>query len=440
MTADRMDPRIFGYLNEGPEVGPADGFDRAIAAVELVDQRPGWTFPQRWLPSPFVGPDGRPSTVARLGILVALMLLTLLALAVAFGGSQPNQLPVGPSGDVFAYQDGDSIAVASRDGSGKRIVSGTVPFARTPVFSPDGTFIAFTAPAAQGSQDGLLMVVPFDGSAPPLNVSQGLILTPSDTNQFSWSGDSTRLVFSARKDGAAQLFIVAAGGGSPEPITDGSVSADLPDWSADGTLIAYRRRNADGLHTDIRQIHPDAGVVDNLGAGDVLRAGIVAADGSISRPLWGPKSLPAYVGTTVLSYALNVGFGSDTAAYLDTGTGPQQPLPDTGVVSNTEQGIPWSPDQSLVAMLTDGGVVVAEFDSGFNAPSHPYKGDAPHLGKVIDCWVAWSPDGQSLYGGSPGSCDHIVVVPLADPSSAQTLPMTITGAAGWRPVSEGSQP
>ena len=174
--------------------------------------------------------------------------------------------------------------------------------------------------------------------------------------------------------------------------------------------------------------------------GDVQRTGIVAADGSISRPRWGPVMVPAYVGTTVLSYALNVGFGSDTGAYLDTGTGVQLPLPETGVVSDNEQGIPWSPDQSLVAMLTDEGVVVAEFDSGFTAPSHPYTGDAPHLGKVIDCWLAWSPDGQSLYGGSPGSCDHIVQVPLADPKAAQTLPMIITGPASWRPQNGDSQP
>ncbi len=319
-------------------------------------------------------------------------------------------------------------------------MSGGVPFGRTPVFSPDGKMIAFTAPAAAGSLDGLLMVVPFDGSAPPINVSGGLVLTPSETNQFSWSGDSTRLVFSATKDGAAQLFIVAAGGGSLEPVTDGSVSADLPDWSADGTLIAYRRRNDDGLHTDIRQIHPDAGVADNLGTGDVVRTGIVAADGSISRPLWGPVMLPAYVGTTVLSYALNVGFGADTEAFLDTGTGPQGALPDTGVVSDNEQGIPWSPDKSLVAMLTDDGVVVAEFDSGFTSSAHPYNGDAPHLGKVIECWVAWSPDGQSLYGGSPGSCDHIVVVSLANPTAAETLPMIITGAASWRSQPEASRP
>ena len=41
--------------------------------------------------------------MGRIGILVALTLLLLLAMAVAFVGSQ-RHVPVGPSGDVFVYR------------------------------------------------------------------------------------------------------------------------------------------------------------------------------------------------------------------------------------------------------------------------------------------------------------------------------------------------
>ena len=434
MNSDRLDPVLMAWLNDDVEAAPREGLANAIAATETVSQRPGWTFPQRWLPTPLVGLDGRPSTVARVGVLVALTLLLLLALAVGFVGSQRNLLPVGPSGDVFVYQDGNSITVASHDGSEARLVSGGVPFGRTPVFSPDGKMIAFTAPAAAGGLDGLLMVVPFDGSAPPINVSGDLVLTPSETNQFSWSRDSTRLVFSATKDGAAQLFIVSANGGTPRPITDGTVAADLPDWNSNTDLIAYRSKDSDGIHTNVIQIATD-------GAAPLNRTGVVAADASISRPRWRPNDhhtddlgIPVWV----LAYSINEGFGTDTNAVIDPGLGPINSLPLTSPVGDWEGGPPWSPNGSQIAVFTDNGVVLAAFDEGYTGPAHPYDGAFLDLGNVINCWMEWSPDGLSVYGGSPGSCDHIVRIPIANPTAAETLPMTITGAANWRPQPDAS--
>ena len=429
MTTERIDPRIFDFLNEGPEIGPADGFDRAIAAVELVDQRPGWTLPERWLPGALVGLDGRPSRATWLGILVVLTFLLLIG--AAFVGSRLIQLPAGPFGDVFVFEDGNAIAVAARDGSAKRVVSGNVPFGRTPVFSPDGTLIAFSAPLAADMENGLLMVVPFDGSAAPTDVGDGLVLTNSQTSQFSWSPDGARLVFSATRDGVTQLFVANADGtGSPQAITNGSGAADLPDWNSNTDLIAYRSKDADGEHINIFQIRTD-------GSEALIKTGAVAVDAFISRPRWRPhdnhvddSGVPAWV----LSYGLNAGFGTDTGAVIDPGMGPIDALPLTVPVSDWEGGLPWSPDGSQVAVLTEDGVVVAAFDTGSNATTHPYQGLFLDLGNVLDCWVQWSPDGQSLYGGTPGSCDHIVQVPLADPTAVQTLPMNISGAADWQPL------
>jgi hypothetical protein len=437
MNSDRVDPLVMSWLSDDVEAAPREGLTRALAAVDSVAQRPGWTFPQRWLPGSLVGLDGRPSRSTRVGILVAITLLALLALAAAFVGSQMNRLPERPSGDVFVYQDGDSITVAARDGSGLTQVNGGVPFGRTPVFSPDGKMIAFTAPAASGSLDGQLLVVPFDGSTPPIDVGDGLVLTPSQTSQFSWSPISTELVFSAMEDGATKLFVANAdGSGAPQQITDGLAAADLPDWNSNTDLIAYRSKDADGLHANIIQISTN-------GTDSLNKTGVVAADAFISRPRWrlndhhlDDSLTPAWV----LAYSINEGFGTDTSAKIDEGMGPVNPLPLTSPVGDWEGGLPWSPNGSQVAVLTDDGVVLAAFDVGYTGTAHPYDGEFLDLGNVINCWVEWSPDGLSLYGGSLGSCDHIVQVPIADPTSAQTLPMTISGPASWRPQPEVVRP
>jgi hypothetical protein len=133
---------------------------------------------------------------------------------------------------------------------------------------------------------------------------------------------------------------------------------------------------------------------------------------------------------SVLSYSINEGFGSQTTAKLDPGLGPINSLPLDNAVSGGESGPPWSPDGSQVAVLmAGGGIVLAAFDEGFQGSAHPYDGQLLDLGNVIDCWVDWSPDGQTLYGGSPGACDHVVQLSPARPDAAATLPLTLKGPA-----------
>ena len=47
---ESMDRVVAEWLHEGPENGPREGLERALAATRRVGQRPGWTFPERWLP------------------------------------------------------------------------------------------------------------------------------------------------------------------------------------------------------------------------------------------------------------------------------------------------------------------------------------------------------------------------------------------------------
>jgi hypothetical protein len=85
-----------------------------------------------------------------------------------------------------------------------------------------------------------------------------------------------------------------------------------------------------------------------------------------------------------------------------------------------------------VAFVTqDEGVLIADFDA-----TGPYDGKVVSLGPVADCWVDWAPSGDALFGGAPGGCNGVVVIPLADPGAATTIPGSTSGIASWQPDAE----
>src|SRR3954469_13075346 len=49
-STDRPDSALRAWLELGPERGRTEAIERALAATRRVPQRPGWSFPERWLP------------------------------------------------------------------------------------------------------------------------------------------------------------------------------------------------------------------------------------------------------------------------------------------------------------------------------------------------------------------------------------------------------
>ncbi|HSV72330.1 MAG TPA: S9 family peptidase [Chthonomonadales bacterium] len=71
-------------------------------------------------------------------------------------------------------------------------------------------------------------------------------------SQPRWSPDGERLAFvSDRRKPGSQLYLIPAGGGEAQPLTempDGAI--DEPAWSPDGTRIAFRYRRTPEEHTE----------------------------------------------------------------------------------------------------------------------------------------------------------------------------------------------
>ena len=432
-----LDSIIVDWLREGPGPGPELGLERALAATRPVRPRPAWAFPRRWLPSPMADVQIWVSRRVQVAIVAALTIAAILALATAFGGPRPRPDPLGEQGNAIAYQEGPAIYAAWPDGSHRIQLSADVPFARLPVFSPDGQRLAFVAPPSADALSGRLMVVPVDGSGPANDVSQGIDVVASDVPQISWSPDGTQIAFSGLADGVATIFVATSDGSAgPRAISDNTANRDLPTWSPDGGVIGFREKDPDGIHTRLRYTRPDGteGLAINV---------VIAEDAFLSKLRW-QTAIPGDVGageptsTRPMSYWWNVGFGTDTSAYIDLRSGNNL-QPWTGTPGGLDDfGIPWAPDGDQVVVLTQSeGVLVADdtgrLASDINRWDNVYLGQVRSLGPVAACWVDWAPDGTSLYGGSPDGCEGVVVIPLSNPDAAIRVPGSTAGVASWQP-------
>jgi TolB protein len=177
-----------------------------------------------------------------------------------------------PDGSLIAFQSNrddpvrsqPDIYVMNADGTNVRRLTTDPEADEAPEWSPDGTKIAFVSARADPvNQNRDLYVMNADGSG-----TQRLTFGSSLQPRISWSPDGTRIVFASRFDSDHnRLLIIGAGGGTAVPLTTPPVSrSDAgPDWSPDGSLIAFGRLSfVIGEATDIFVVRPDGSGLKNL--------------------------------------------------------------------------------------------------------------------------------------------------------------------------------
>jgi tricorn protease len=131
---------------------------------------------------------------------------------------------------VFSYA-GDLWSVPREGGEAVRLTAGT-GVETNPLFSPDGTQIAF-----QGEYDGNIDVytIPATGGLP-----KRLTFHPGADVPVAWTPDGKRIVFRSGRDSYSRfsrLYTVGTDGGFPTPID--LPMAEAGSLSPDGTHIAY---------------------------------------------------------------------------------------------------------------------------------------------------------------------------------------------------------
>lgn len=406
MNKKELDPMLAQWLREGPECGPREGLERALAATRSMSQRRAWTFVERWVPTHLTLTRVQVPRRAGLAVLVVALAVVLM-LAATLAGSRPRvPLPVGPGvNGLLAFEAEGRIFVAGVDGSGRRQLSGDVQTARSPEFSPDGTKLAFVSRPSVDIPGGPLFVVPTDGSRLPIKVSGDLQVAAAYYPALAWSPDSRHIAFAANYKGVTSIVLAASDGSGIIAITDRDAKHDLPSWSPDGSLIAYRITEFDRSRRSLAIARAD-------GSDERILTSMTGAQASLSIARWSPD------GSRLVYHRLEP--DNPRAMVVDL-LGQETSIWPEQAWAYADNGISWSPDGRSVALLTDrDGVVIVDVDGGA----------ARRLGPLAYCWIEWAPDGTAVYGPRGDRCGGPVnVIPIAHPELATT---SMEGVLSWQ--------
>jgi hypothetical protein len=222
---ERSLPSILGDLAAGPI---PDYIDDVLVQTARKRQRPGWTFPERWLPMADIA--SRPAympRVSRRTIGLALVIIALIVVGtVVFIGSRQTRLPTpfGPAANgLITYESNGDIFVGDPVTGSTRLVVGGQEADRGPSYSADGTWIGFLRVASPKEFD--VYVVRPDGS----DLRRLTPMPISNQSWVQWVPDSTHI--------ATIRDIVAADGGCATTICSTS-QLDLIDLSGKARTIA----------------------------------------------------------------------------------------------------------------------------------------------------------------------------------------------------------
>ena len=153
------------------------------------------------------------------------------------------------------------IYVMNADGSGKRRLTQSPRDDEVPQWSPDGTRIAWTSTHGD-SINGKLKIMNADGSDKRL-----LVGDKGDNALPLWSPDGSSLLFMSRdacytkacEDFQWDLHLVDPDGTNERNLTQTDEREYDPEWSPDGSRVAYVREStrADGMDAEIWVINKD---------------------------------------------------------------------------------------------------------------------------------------------------------------------------------------
>ncbi len=120
------------------------------------------------------------------------------------------------------------------NGSGQTRLTTSPRVDDDPVFSPDGTQIAF-----HSFQSGLaqIWVMNADGTG-QVQVTND----PVGAGTPDWSPDGKGIVFQSRRDGRGQIYAINVDGTGEKRLTNSPYQDATPAYSPDGRKVAFQRR------------------------------------------------------------------------------------------------------------------------------------------------------------------------------------------------------
>jgi molecular chaperone DnaK len=201
---------------------------------------------------------------------------------------RPAWNPVDPTMLAVACIDGNGVSglyLIRTDGKVLRKLPIGQPRVDDPAFSPDGRKVAYQAGPDSTFDGGSIFTIGIDGDAPE-QITKVAAGTDADPN---WSPDGTQIAFRRRQpdgttSGNFDIFVVPGdGSGQPKAIVEGESDDQDPTWSPDGDQLAIKSNRL---------------MAGGKGAGRA-RTWVVKSDGTGLRLLWpagaaGEEGAPAW--------------------------------------------------------------------------------------------------------------------------------------------------
>ncbi|MFL5926808.1 MAG: hypothetical protein ACJ77E_07725 [Gaiellaceae bacterium] len=363
-------------------------------------------------------------------VLVALLLLSA-GVASAAGGAQPLLLF---ATDAVGAR-GTDVVVQHPDGTGRTSLTGDVGDASNPVWSPDGTEVAFaTNRETNGTGPAEIYVVSADGTGLRA-VTHG---APAKHFRFapSWSPDGSHLAYlesNGTPSESADLWVAPAAGGTPRRLTtDGRPKRGVA-WQPGGSLLLYDDADPSSSSWGLWTLDPATGASRRI------------AD---TRPFGGGEA--GYWSPDGTRIAFPDGQGRLEVAAPD-GSSPRV------IAAGAVGGAPsWSPDGRSIAYSaarilpgpytrfgpqTNTDVLVADVES---ARSRRLTGwFDPDVAGSLDDTPSWWPDGSRLFFRTfRGGNNETTWQMNADGTCEQPVPALAEVGAGpwWQPRAVGAGP
>jgi Tol biopolymer transport system component len=437
MTEQTLFDRVLpGLFDELADARTPDYLEAAIERASSQPQRPAWTYPGRWLPMQITTealPTGR-GLWGQLGVLALIGVLIALA-TVAYVGSQPARptltappLPLAANGAIALAKDGD-ILVADRPGGDTRPLVAGPELDEQPMFSPDGTTLAFLRLIdVQGGW--ALMVADADGT----NVVQ-ITPEPLDLGLWSFAPDGRSLIAVALIDSEKRVVVRPVDPAAAPTVLD----VRLPDAWMDVEAPSFRPTNPQEILVvaQLDPVGPRGIYVYDLATDGIRTIVEPAAPHYVQDVAWSPTG-------EHISYDLWDGTSRRSRVVAADGSGDRALDAAPGTASD-DRVSPWSNDGTRMVLTRDpggeaGGQTVVVSASGDGEPIELACGPTTDI-ECAPSWI-WSPDDSMLIGttydetSSSGETTLTASYQLADPDTGQVTELDWDGGGppAWQRV------
>src|SRR5262245_37421717 len=304
-----------------------------------------------------------------------------------------------------------------------------------PQFAPDGKRVAYTISEWDKKENrrvSHIWLVSVDGG-PTTKLTTG---EKGETSP-QWSPDGSQIAFLADRDKGTQVWVIPVDGGEADKLTSEEINVQSFRWSPDAKYIAFITRDTPKDKNDRekrRKDRFDTIVVDSdfsfshlwtINVDTREKKRLTEGNFSVSDPKWSPNGASiAFVmsksGSQESSF-IDISEDRNTDIYMIPAGGgsPRQLTANPGPDSNPE----WSPDGKLIA-YTSNPEQKSWAEKTDAMVISPDGGSPRNLTKDFfesaGAGLAWAPDGNALYfSGGVGMYTHIFSVPLGGGKIAQ---------------------